>query len=97
MKQRCKPRYALASADHESLVRSTVELACNPKLKGKVPSAIKEVLANAANLEELAIGLVGFLNPDHYFWRKLIHSTCIMGSLCSMSACCGGCNIGFDA
>lgn len=59
LKQRCKPKYSLTSEEHQTLVRSTVDLACNPKLKGRIPSAIKEVLANAAALEELTIGLVG--------------------------------------
>ena len=49
-KHRCKLRYSLASADHQSLVKSTTDLACNPKLK--------EVLAGAAELEELAMSLV---------------------------------------
>ena len=40
-------------------MKSTVDLACNPKLKGRIPFAIKEALANAAALEELTIGLVG--------------------------------------
>ena len=57
-KQRCKPKYSLASEDHETLVKSTVDLACNPKLKGRIPSAIKEALANAVGLQELTIGLV---------------------------------------
>ncbi len=38
-------------------MKSAVDLACNPKLKGKVPSAIKEVLAHGAALEELTIGM----------------------------------------
>lgn len=59
LKQRCKPKYSLASEDHQILVKSTVDLACNPKLKGRIPSAIREALANAASLEELTIGLVG--------------------------------------
>ena len=57
-KQRCKPKYSLASEDHETLVKSTVDLACNPKLKGRIPSAIKEALANAVGLQELTVGLV---------------------------------------
>lgn len=62
-RQHCKPKYALSSADHETLVKSTLELACNPKLKGRVPSAIKEVLANAAALEELTVGMVRACPP----------------------------------
>lgn len=57
VKLHCKPKYSLASTDHETLVKSTVDLACNPKLKGKVPSAIKQVLAHGAALEELTIGM----------------------------------------
>ncbi len=60
VKLHCKPKYSLASIDHETLVKSTVDLACNPKLKGKVPSAIKEVLAHGAALEELTIGMASF-------------------------------------
>lgn len=62
-RQHCKPNYSLGSADHETLVKSTLDLACNPKLKGKVPSAIKEVLANAAALEELTVGMVSARTP----------------------------------
>ncbi|KAL0039275.1 hypothetical protein WJX79_001133 [Trebouxia sp. C0005] len=57
VKLHCKPKYALASTDHETLVKSTVDLVSNPKLKGKVPSAIKEVLAHGTALEELTIGM----------------------------------------
>jgi len=60
VKLHSKPKYSLASTDHETLVKSTVDLACNPKLKGKVPSAIKEVLAHGAALEELTIGMASF-------------------------------------
>ena len=42
-------------------MKSTGDLACNAKLKGKIPSAIKEVLANGAALEELTIGMVSSL------------------------------------
>ena len=65
LKQRCKPKYSLVSEEHQTLVKSTVDLVCNPKLKGKVPSAIKEALANAAALEELTIGLVSVHNHDY--------------------------------
>ena len=64
LKQRCKPKYSLAGEDHQTLVKSTVELACNPKLKGKIAFAIKEALANAAALQELTIGLVRFYYLD---------------------------------
>lgn len=70
LKQRCKPKYSLASEDHQTLVKSTVDLACNPKLKGRIPSAIREALANAAALEELTIGLVGLrlrLHPSSLY------------------------------
>ena len=67
LKQRCKPRYSLASEEHQTLVKSTVDLACNPKLKGRIPSAIKEALANAAALEELTIGLVSL------HWNGMYH------------------------
>ena len=65
VKLHCKPKYFLASTDHEALVKSTVDLACNPKLKGKVPSAIKEVLAHGAALEELIIGMASSYTAAH--------------------------------
>ena len=65
VKLHCKPKYSLASTDHETLVKSTVDLACNPKLKGKVPSAIKEVLAHGAALQELTIGMASPCKAEH--------------------------------
>ncbi len=56
-------------------MKSTVELACNPKLKGKVPSAIKEVLANGIALEELTIGMV---SP---YWALQIQQQAITAGL----------------
>ena len=61
MKHNCKPKYQLASADHEALVKSSMELVCNPKLKGRVAAAIKEVFTQGKALEELTIGLVSCL------------------------------------
>ena len=46
-------------------MKSTVDLVCNPKLKGKVPSAIKEVLAHGTALEELTIGMASSYQPAH--------------------------------
>ena len=46
-------------------MKSTVDLACNPKLKGKVPSAIKEVLAHGAALQELTIGMASPCKAEH--------------------------------
>ena len=78
-KQRCKPKYSLASEEHETLVKSTVDLACNPKLKGRIPSAIKEALANAA-LQELTIGLVRVLTASS--------STCYCTQSRAVALCC---------
>ena len=57
-KRGAKPKYALAGLDHQALAKSTAELMCHPQLKGRVASAIKEVLSSAAGLEELVIGMV---------------------------------------
>ena len=65
VKHNFKAKYSLASADHEALVKSTVDLVCNPKLKGRVPSAIKEVFAQSSLLEELTIGLVSESQAIH--------------------------------
>ncbi|DBB01949.1 TPA: hypothetical protein ACH3X1_000538 [Trebouxia sp. C0004] len=100
VKLHCKPRYSLASADHETLVKSTVDLACNPKLKGKVPSAIKEVLAHGAALEELTIGLASPYQAAHgtewslpaAIWKALCSSLGAHQNLQTLSL--GGSGIG---
>ena len=57
-KHQCKPKYALAAPEHEALAKSTAELMCHPQLKGRVATAIKEVLTTGPTLEELVIGMV---------------------------------------
>lgn len=57
-KHQTKPKYSLAAPEHTALAKSTAELMCHPQLKGKVASAIKEVLMHGAALEELVIGMV---------------------------------------
>ena len=90
IKQRCKPRYSLAAPEHEALVKSTVDLACNPKLKGKIPSAIKELLANASGLEELALGLVRDAYGFFFWFRCQLHClerVCLQDTNCSRVTC----------
>ena len=57
-KHETKPKYSLAGPEHAALAKSTAELVCHPQLKGKVASAIKEVLVHGSALEELVIGVV---------------------------------------
>ena len=57
-KNNSKPKYSLAGAEHAALAKSTAELMCHPQLKGRVASAVKEVLLHGSALEELVIGMV---------------------------------------
>lgn len=61
-KHQTKSKYSLAGAEHAALAKSTAELMCHPQLKGKVATAIKEVLLHGAALQELVIGMVSLVS-----------------------------------
>ena len=52
-KHETKPKYSLAGPEHAALAKSTAELVCHPQLKGKVASALEELVIGVVSMPVL--------------------------------------------